>query len=164
MGQELGTPAQLAQVMQAYGTQHALLVGPNSGYGSTTAACSIRSRASPDATGDRRRPNDITLQCLASLKRQGWSASRGTSLLRPSITTATRRRLLEKLAALDMFVDIQVEHEQLVHMLPLLSPSGCASSSITAVARRWRGLDEPAFARCLRSAHPARLRQALGAR
>jgi predicted TIM-barrel fold metal-dependent hydrolase len=32
-GQELGTPAQLAQVMAAYGTRHALLVGPNSGYG-----------------------------------------------------------------------------------------------------------------------------------
>ena len=31
MGQELGTPAQLAQVMDAYGTHHALLVGPNSG-------------------------------------------------------------------------------------------------------------------------------------
>src|SRR5678815_1787852 len=32
-GQELGTPAQLAQVMATYGTRHALLVGPNSGYG-----------------------------------------------------------------------------------------------------------------------------------
>src|SRR6266568_519049 len=33
MGQEIGTPEQLAQVMDAYGTRHALLVGPNSGYG-----------------------------------------------------------------------------------------------------------------------------------
>jgi predicted TIM-barrel fold metal-dependent hydrolase len=33
MGQEIGTPAQLARVMDAYGTRHALLVGPNSGYG-----------------------------------------------------------------------------------------------------------------------------------
>ena len=32
-GQEMGTPAQLAQVMDAYGTGYALLVGPNSGYG-----------------------------------------------------------------------------------------------------------------------------------
>ena len=32
-GQELGTPAQLMQVMETYGTRHALLVGPNSGYG-----------------------------------------------------------------------------------------------------------------------------------
>ena len=33
MGQEMGTPAQLAQVMETYGTSYALLVGPNSGYG-----------------------------------------------------------------------------------------------------------------------------------
>src|SRR5207248_7564628 len=33
MGQEMGTPAQLAQVMETYGTRYALLVGPNSGYG-----------------------------------------------------------------------------------------------------------------------------------
>src|SRR5665213_1270881 len=32
-GQETGTAAQLAQVMQAYGVRHALVVGPNSGYG-----------------------------------------------------------------------------------------------------------------------------------
>src|SRR5256714_987292 len=32
-GQEIGTASQLAQVMDAYGTRYALLVGPNSGYG-----------------------------------------------------------------------------------------------------------------------------------
>ena len=40
LGQELGTPAQLAQVMEAYGTRHALLVGPNSGYG-TDNSCML---------------------------------------------------------------------------------------------------------------------------
>src|SRR5438046_4051679 len=32
-GQEMGTPAQLEQMMDAYGMRYALLVGPNSGYG-----------------------------------------------------------------------------------------------------------------------------------
>jgi predicted TIM-barrel fold metal-dependent hydrolase len=32
-GQEIGTAAQFRAVMQAYGVRHALLVGPNSGYG-----------------------------------------------------------------------------------------------------------------------------------
>jgi len=32
-GQELGTPAQVGQLMDAYGTRYVLLVGPNSGYG-----------------------------------------------------------------------------------------------------------------------------------
>src|SRR3954466_12854362 len=33
-GQEIGTTAQLCQVMKTYGVDHALLVQPNSGYGS----------------------------------------------------------------------------------------------------------------------------------
>ena len=32
-GQELGTPARLGGVLDAHGVGHALLVGPNSGYG-----------------------------------------------------------------------------------------------------------------------------------
>ena len=32
-GQEVGTAAYFSHVMAAYGVQHALLVGPNSGYG-----------------------------------------------------------------------------------------------------------------------------------
>jgi predicted TIM-barrel fold metal-dependent hydrolase len=32
-GQELGTPARLRTVLDAHGVEHALLVGPNSGYG-----------------------------------------------------------------------------------------------------------------------------------
>ena len=32
-GQELGTPARLRTVLAAHGVEHALLVGPNSGYG-----------------------------------------------------------------------------------------------------------------------------------
>src|ERR1022692_5043530 len=33
-GPEIGTPSQLREVMQTYGISHALLVQPNSGYGS----------------------------------------------------------------------------------------------------------------------------------
>ena len=32
-GQEIGTASYFQQVLQAYGVRHALLVGPNSGYG-----------------------------------------------------------------------------------------------------------------------------------
>ncbi len=32
-GQELGTPARLRTVLDAHGVEHAVLVGPNSGYG-----------------------------------------------------------------------------------------------------------------------------------
>ena len=54
--------------------------------------------------------------------------------------------LLEKLVALDMFVNIQVEHDQLVPMMPLLADSGvrvlvdhCGRPTIDA------GLDQPGF-------------------
>src|SRR5581483_8268464 len=54
--------------------------------------------------------------------------------------------LLEKLAALDMFVDIQVEHDQLVTMMPLLARSGvrilvdhCGRPTVA------KGLDQPGF-------------------
>ncbi len=41
-GAEMGTLAQHQQVMRAYGIRHALLVGPNSGYGTDNTACSTR--------------------------------------------------------------------------------------------------------------------------
>ena len=54
--------------------------------------------------------------------------------------------LLEKLVALDMFVDIQVEHDQLVPMMPMLADSGvrilvdhCGRPTVDA------GLHQPGF-------------------
>jgi predicted TIM-barrel fold metal-dependent hydrolase len=153
-GQELGTPAQLAQVMQAYGTQHALLVGPNSGYGLDNSCMLDTMMRSPGLyKGIAVVPNDITVQSLQSLKDQGvvgvaWNVTYyGLDHYRDAAP------LLQHLAALDMFVDIQVEHEQLVEMMPLLMRSGVRILSITAADRRSRpGSTSPDFARCLRSA------------
>lgn len=147
MGQEMGTPAQLAQVMETYGTRYALLVGPNSGYGldnscmlDTLARGNGRYKAvavvANDATGEE-------LQRLKSLGVLGvaWNVTYyGLDYYRDA------RPLLEKLAALDMFVSIQVEGDQLVAMLPLLANSGvrllvdhCGRPTIDA------GLDQPGF-------------------
>jgi len=147
LGQELGTPAQLAQVMDAYGTSHALLVGPNSGYGLDNG-CMLDTIAHAPGRykGIAVVPNDITLDALEALQSQGvvgvaWNVTfYGLDHYRDA------EPLLEKLAALDMFVDIQVEHDQLVHMLPLLSRSRvrilvdhCGRPTVEA------GLDEPGF-------------------
>jgi len=147
LGQELGTPAQLGQVMDAYGTSHALLVGPNSGYGLDNSCMLDTIARSPRRyKGIAVVPNDITLDALRALQRQGivgvaWNVTfYGLDHYRYAAP------LLEKLAALDMFVDIQVEHDQLVHMLPLLSQSRvrilvdhCGRPTVAA------GLDEPGF-------------------
>ena len=146
-GQEIGTPAQLAQVMEAYGTRHALLVGPNSGYGLDNA-CLLDTLAQ---SGGRFKAiavvgNDATLDELRRLKAAGvlgvaWNVTHyGVDHYRDAAP------LVEKLAALDMFVDIQTEHEQLPAMLPLLANSGvrilvdhCGRPTVGA------GLGQPGF-------------------
>ncbi|HZI82609.1 MAG TPA: amidohydrolase family protein [Casimicrobiaceae bacterium] len=146
-GQEIGTAAQLAQAMDAYGTRHALLVGPNSGYGLDNA-CMLDTieRGAGRYKGIAVVANDVTLDELRRLKRQGvvgvaWNVTHyGLEHYRDA------KPLVEKLAALDMLVDIQVEHEQLLHMLPLLMNSGvrilvdhCGRPTVES------GLDEPGF-------------------
>ncbi len=147
MGQEMGTPMQLEQVMDAYGTRYALLVGPNSGYGLDNA-CMLDTLVRGDGRyrGVAVVGNDATVGELQKLKGKGvlgvaWNVTHyGLDYYRDAAP------LLEKLVALDMFVDIQVEHDQLVHMMPRLTDSGvrvlvdhCGRPTIGA------GLDQPGF-------------------
>jgi predicted TIM-barrel fold metal-dependent hydrolase len=146
-GQEMGTPAQLGEVMDAYGTRHALLVGPNSGYGLDNA-CMLDTiaRGGGRYKGVAVVPNDASLQELATLKQAGvvgvaWNVTHyGVDYYRDAAP------LVEKLAALELFVDIQVEHDQLVPMLPLLARPDlrvlvdhCGRPTIEA------GLSQPGF-------------------
>jgi predicted TIM-barrel fold metal-dependent hydrolase len=68
--------------------------------------------------------NDATLDELQALKRAGvigvaWNVTHyGVDYYRDAKT------LLQRLVALDMFVDIQVEHDLLVPMMPMLADSG----------------------------------------
>jgi predicted TIM-barrel fold metal-dependent hydrolase len=147
MGQELGTPDQLVEVMAAYGTRYAVLVGPNSGYGLDNA-CLLDTieRGQGRYKGIAVVRNDATMQELRALKAAGvvgvaWNVTfYGLDYYRDSAL------LLEKLVALDMWVDIQVKDDQLVHMMPLLAGSGvrilidhCGIPSVDA------GLERPGF-------------------
>ncbi|MEP6610201.1 MAG: amidohydrolase family protein, partial [Burkholderiaceae bacterium] len=72
MGQEIGTAAQLAQVMDAYGTAHALLVGPNSGYGlDNSCMLDAIARGAGRYKGIAVVAVDTTLDELYALKRAG---------------------------------------------------------------------------------------------
>ena len=119
-GQELGTPAQLMQVMESYGTRHALLVGPNSGYGLDNR-CLLDTIA---RGGDRFKGiavvrNDIAYDELVALKAAGvigvaWNVTfYGVDHYKDAAP------LVDMLADLGMFVDIQVEHAQLLAFMPL---------------------------------------------
>ena len=147
LGQEQGTAAQLAQVMEAYGTSYALLVGPNSGYGlDNSCMLDTIARSNGRCKGVAVVANDATLEELQTLKGMGvpgvaWNVTYyGVDHYRDA------GPLLEKLLALDMFVNIQVEHDQLVPMMPLLTLSGvrvlvdhCGRPTIDA------GLEQPGF-------------------
>lgn len=146
-GQEIGTAAQLAQVMDAYGTRYALLVGPNSGYGLDNA-CMLDTiaRGRGRYKGIAVVANDATVEELQKLKSEGvlgvaWNVTHyGVDYYRNA------GPLVETLATLDMFVDIQTEHDQLPRMLPLLARSGlrilvdhCGRPTVDA------GLDQAGF-------------------
>jgi len=146
-GQEIGTPAQLERVMDAYGIGHALLVGPNSGYG-VDNACMLDTiaRGGKRYKGIAVVANDATFDELWALKRAGvvgvaWNVTHyGLDYY------SEAEPLLRSLVALDMFVDIQVEHDQLVAMMPMLADSGvrllvdhCGRPTVS------EGLHEPGF-------------------
>ena len=124
-GQEIGTLDQYLQVMDAYGIEHALLVGPNSGYG-------LDNRCLLDAIergGDRFRGiavvrNDATREELVGLRAAGVIGVAFNATVLGVDHYKDTGTLLRQLANLDMFVQVQVEHDQLVALRPLLERSG----------------------------------------
>jgi predicted TIM-barrel fold metal-dependent hydrolase len=149
--QEIGTAAQLEQVLEAYGSRYALLVGPNSGYGLDNA-CMLDAIARSGARykGIAVVRNDASTDELQALQAAGvvgvaWNVTHyGVDHYRDG------QALLGRLAELDMFVDIQVEHTQLLALRPMLVDSGarilvdhCGRPTVSA------GLDEPGFAALL---------------
>ncbi len=118
-GQEIGTPLQLNQVMKTYGTRYCLLVQPNSGYGSDNS-CMLDTivRGEGRFKGIAIIDFDASLATLRDLKRQGVVGAafnptfHGIDYYKPS------RPLIEKLAELDMFLNVQVEHDQLLLFVP----------------------------------------------
>lgn len=124
-GQETGSAAYFAQVLTSYGVQHALLVGPNSGYG-------IDNRCMLDAiaTGNGRFkgiavvPNDASTTYLQELKAQGIVGVAFNFALHGLDYYSPVEALFARLAALDMFVQVQVEQAQLDALAPMLLDSG----------------------------------------
>jgi len=125
VGQELGTPARLRTVLDAHGVEHALLVGPNSGYGEdnrclldTLAAAAGRYRGMAVVANSTSRAE------LAELRAAGVSGVTVNAALLGVGYYADAGGLLADLAALDMIADVQVVDDQLVELAPLLERSG----------------------------------------
>ena len=153
-GQEIGSAPYFLHVLDAYGVRHALLVGPNSGYG-TDNRCLLDAIAQ---SGGRFKgiavvPNDVEVSVLERLKAAGVMGVAFNTTVNSVAYYADSDELLAKLAALGLFVQIQVEHDQLVPLAPMLERSGvrilidhCGRPTPEA------GLDQPGFKALLRLA------------
>ena len=126
-GQETGSADYFLQVMDAYGVQYALLVGPNSGY-STDNRCLIDAiaRSQGRFKGVAVVANDAPASQLQELKAQGVVgiafnfALHGLDYYRPA------GNLFVRLAALGMFVQVQVDGDQMKQLAPQLIDSGAS--------------------------------------
>lgn len=124
-GQEIGTPVQYRQVMDAYGVRHALLVGPNSGYG-TDNRCLLDTIAQGAGRfkGIAVVPNDTGRDELLRLKAAGIVGIAFNATVHGVEHYLGTARLLALLAELDLFVQVQVERDQMVALAPMLERSG----------------------------------------
>jgi predicted TIM-barrel fold metal-dependent hydrolase len=124
-GPELGTPARLRSVLDAHGVEHALLVGPNSGYGEDNRCLlDALDRGAGRYRGMAVVDNTIMRAELAELRAAGVLGVTVNAALLGVEYYADAAGLLADLAALDMIADVQVVNDQLVDLAPMLERAG----------------------------------------
>lgn len=158
-GQEIATPEQYLQVMDAYGIRHALLVGPNSGYGLDNR-CMLDAIAKGQGRfrGVAVVRNDVEVGELLRLKEAGVVGVAFNATVLGVDYYLQSGPLLRLLAGLDLFVSVQVEHDQLVALAPLLEQSGVRLVfDHCGRPRPGGGLDQPGFQALLRLARTRRV-------
>ena len=157
-GQELGTAEQYLQVMDAYGIRHALLVGPNSGY-NLDNRCLLDAIAQGQGRfkGIAVVRTDASREELLRLREAGVIGVAFNATLLGADHYAGTAPLLRDLAALDMLLSLQVEHDQMVTMRPLVEDSG-VRTLVDHGGRPdpARGVDQPGFRALLAMARNGR--------
>lgn len=153
-GQEVATLEQFTQVMEAYGVQHALLVGPNSGY-HTDNRCLLDALARGQGRfrGIAVVEPGMKLGQLTALKEQGVVGVAFNPALYGVGCLDGCESLFGKLAELDLFAQVQVCEDQLLDVqarllrLPTrLLIDHCGRPDVAA------GLQQPGFQALLRLA------------
>jgi predicted TIM-barrel fold metal-dependent hydrolase len=146
-GQETGTYEQLVALLDAYGTRHALIVGPNSGYGlDNRCLLDALARGAGRHRGIAVVRNDIPLDALAALKAAGIVGVAWNATFYGVPYYADGAGLLSRLRELDMCVSVQVEHDQMVALQPMLEAAKvrvlvdhCGRPTVA------EGIDQPGF-------------------
>ncbi len=158
-GQEIGPLAQYLQVMDAYGIAHALLVGPNSGYGQDNRCLlDALTQGQGRFKGIAVLPLDIDRDALSGLRARGVIGVAFNATLLGTAHYAPAGPLLRTLAELDMRVSLQVEGDQLVELRALIEHSGvrvlidhCGRPDVA------RGIAQPGFQALLGMARSGRV-------
>ena len=144
---ETGTPVQLGQVLNAHHVRHALLVGPNSGYGlDNRCLLDTLAKGLGRYKGIAVVKNDASLAELQDLKAAGVVGVAFNAALLGTDFYADTAPLLQQLRDLSMWAQVQVEGDQLVALNALLKDSGvkvlfdhCGRPNAAA------GLNQPGF-------------------
>ena len=120
-GQEMGDARYFSEVMACHGVQHALLVGPNSGYG-TDNRCLLDAIELGQGRfkGIAVVPNDCSLDTLADLKARGVIGIAFNPSLHGFAHYADIEPLLWRLKELDLWAQFQVEKDLVLDLLPML--------------------------------------------
>ena len=158
-GQEIGTAAQLLQVMKTYGIDHLLLVQPNSGYGGDNS-CMLDAIRHHEGLfkGVAIIDFDADLDTLRQLKSQGIVGAAFNPTFHGTGYYKRSADLIARLAELDMFLQIQSEHDQLLMFVPWIEEMP-VRVLIDHCGRPTPedGLDQPGFKALLRLAETGRV-------
>jgi predicted TIM-barrel fold metal-dependent hydrolase len=150
-GQEIATRSQHLAVMDTYGVKYALVVGPNSGYGNDNRCLlDVIAQGRGRFKGIAVVPNDVGRAELERLQAAGVVGVAFNATVHGVDHYRGTAGLLRLLAELGLFVQVQVEGDQLVPLAPLLLASGarilidhCGRPTPSA------GLAQPGFAALL---------------
>jgi predicted TIM-barrel fold metal-dependent hydrolase len=123
-GHEIGTAAQFAAVRKVYGVKHALIVGPNSGYNEDNRCLlDAIARSKGCCRGVAVVPNQVSRAELERLKAVGIAGVAFNATYHSVEHYLDTAALLQMLTELDLFVQVQVEGDQLLELVPLLLAS-----------------------------------------
>lgn len=158
-GQETGTPPQLDAVMKTYGVTHALLVQPNSGYGSDNS-CMLHTiaRGNGRFKGVAIIDFDADLATLRDLQAQGIVGAAFNPTFHGTDYYKNSSKLIGRLCELNMFLQIQSEHDQLSMFVPWIEAMP-VRVLIDHCGRPTpqKGLQQAGFQALLRLAHTRRV-------
>ena len=125
VGTEAGTAANLTQVLDYHGVAKALIVGPNSGYGlDNRCLLDALKQGAGRYKGIAVVRNDASMAELQDLQAAGVAGVAMNVALLGVDFYRDITPLLQRLRELGMYAQVQVQHDELVALKPMLVDSG----------------------------------------